>query len=75
MSFNVKVGGVIFPTNEGILSNNVFDISPYNNENKFYCFELFVPDGKGSFMDWKREFELNVERTFIKMSSMLGELL
>lgn len=29
MSFNVKVGGVIFPTNEGILSNNIFDISPY----------------------------------------------
>ncbi|MGI1811742.1 5-methylcytosine restriction system specificity protein McrC [Priestia sp. TGN 0903] len=74
ISFNTVAAGVIFPTNQGLLSKHAFDLSPYNTRNRFYCFALYVPKVEDTFSKWKRNFELNVRYTFSEIFEMLGKL-
>lgn len=76
-SYNTKAAGVIFPTNAGVVESKRFDISQYNESNKFYCYGILVPNSNkyDEYEVWCSDFTVNVKRCIDSIQNDLDKFL
>lgn len=73
---NIKAAGVIFPTNKSKLEGNEHKISKENDQNRFYCFDVNIPQITEDnmyrpYMEWSKEFDEQLKTCIKEINAVI----